>query len=374
MKRSMNQELMNVPDEENNSFDGSSGDEPGANVPYDDALADSEDDRNDSWYKDPNAKASESPKVRKLLDELTDDGSGKEQAGQEPDMAGNNIAPNPLSKDASSSRPKTAEEEEMELLKHVKSERGRERIRSIISARKEAEMLRSEAQSEMDNFRKMIDMTGLDGRELAQTMEYGRLVNKGDEESLQRALNMLEVQRDMICKKLGREAPGVDLLSDFPDLKSAVDRKELSMDHALKLAKYERAERMRHQPQSEPEDDMRIWQSEELIGSLDGISAACNNYFRQYEKEADHPAKMQRIYNYFADPDNLNNFLRTVAPPMWFNHVKFLYENMPVPSRQNDYSRQQPLRSRSTATGSVADNPNMSNFDRIMKRMDDMGI
>ena len=369
-----NEEMMNVPDEENNSFDGSSGDEPGANVPYDDALADSEDDRNDSWYQDPNAKASESPKVRKLLDELTDDGSGKEQADQEPDMAGNNISPNPLSKDASSSRPKTAEEEEMELLKHVKSERGRERIRSIISARKEAEMLRSEAQSEMDSFRKMIDMTGLDGRELAQTMEYGRLVNKGDEESLQRALNMLEVQRDMICKKLGREAPGIDLLSDFPDLKSAVDRKELSMDHALKLAKYERAERMRHQPQSEPEDDMRIWQSEELIGSLDGISAACNNYFRQYEKEADHPAKMQRIYNYFADPDNLNNFLRTVAPPMWFNHVKFLYENMPVPSRQNDYSRQQPLRSRSTATGSVADNPNMSNFDRIMKRMDDMGI
>ena len=43
-----NEEMMNVPDEENNSFDGSSGDEPGANVPYDDALADSEDDRNDS--------------------------------------------------------------------------------------------------------------------------------------------------------------------------------------------------------------------------------------------------------------------------------------------------------------------------------------
>ena len=38
-----NEEMMNVPDEENNSFDGSSGDEPGANVPYDDALADSED-------------------------------------------------------------------------------------------------------------------------------------------------------------------------------------------------------------------------------------------------------------------------------------------------------------------------------------------
>ena len=28
-----NEEMMNVPDEENNSFDGSSGDEPGANVP-----------------------------------------------------------------------------------------------------------------------------------------------------------------------------------------------------------------------------------------------------------------------------------------------------------------------------------------------------
>ncbi len=373
-----NKEMMNMPDEENTSFDGLSGDEMNGDVPYDDAGIDSEDDRNDAWYEDPNAKASDSPRVRRLLDKLTADDSDGEQAQQEPDMAINDTPPNPLSGDTSSLRPKTAEEEEMELLKHVKSERGRERIKSIISARKEAEMLRSEAQSEMDSFKKLIDMTGLDGRDLAQTMEYGRLVNKGDEESLQRALNILEVQRDMICKKLGREAPGIDLLSDFPDLKSAVDRKELSMDHALKLAKYERAERMKHEAQyhSRPqtEDDMRIWQSETLIGSLDGISASCNNYFRQFEKEADHPAKMQRIYNYFADPDNMNNFLRTVAPPMWFNHVKFLYENMPVPSRQNDYSRQQPLRSRSTATGSVADNPNMSNFDRIKKRMDDMGI
>mgnify|MGYP007081848220 FL=1 len=367
-----NEEMMNVPDEENSAFDGSSYDEPNANVPYDDDGTDSENDRNDSWYEDPNAKASESPKVKRLLDELTDDGSGEEPVPPEADMSGNHTGPSPLSGDASALHPKTAEEEEMELLKHVKSERGRERIKSIISARKEAEMQRIQAQSEMDNFKKLIDLTGLDGRELAQTMEYGMLVNNGDEKSLQKALDLLESQRDMICKKLGREAPGVDLLSDLPELKSAVERRELSMDHALKLAKYERAERMKHQ--SQPEDDMRIFQSEKLIGSLDGISSSCNNYFRQFEKEADHPAKMQRIYDYFADPDNMNQFLKTVAPPMWFSHVKFLYENMPVPSRKNDYPQQQPLRSRSIATGTVADNPNMSNFDRIMKRMDDMGI
>ncbi len=371
-----NEEMMNVPQEERNFPDGPSDDEANANVPYDDDGTDSENDSNDGWYQDPNAKASESPRVKKLLDELTDDGSGEERVQAESEMAGKDNLHRQLPGDAATMRPKTAEEEEMDLLKHVKSERGRERIKSIISARKEAEMLRTVAQSEMDSFKKMIDMTGLDRRELAQTMEYGRLVNKGDEESLQTALNMLEAQRDMICKKLGREAPGVDLLSDFPDLKSAVDRKELSMDHALKLARYERTERMNNLSRSElqKEDDMRIWKSQELIGSLDGISSACDNYFRQYDREADHPAKMQRIYNYFADPDNMNNFLRTVAPPMWFNHVKFLYENMPVPSRKNDYPQQQPLRSRSTATGSVADNPNMSNFDRIMKRMDDMGI
>lgn len=369
-----NEEMMDMPEEENYSLDGSSYDEAGANDSYGEEDIDAGADKNDPWYEDPNAKASESPRVRKLLDELTDDGSGEEAAELEPEMQGGLLRTNPLAADTAALRPKTAEEEEMELLKHVKSERGRERIKSIISARKEAEMQRSEAQSEMDNFKKLIEMTGLDGRDLAQTMEYGRLVNKGDEDSLQTALNILETQREMICKKLGREAPGVDLLSDFPDLKSAVDRKELSMDHALKLAKYERAERMKQQPHLGAEDDMRIFQSQEVIGSLGGISAACDNYFRQYEKEADHPAKMERIYNYFADPDNMNNFLRTVAPPMWFNHVKFLYENMPVPSRKNDYPPQQPLRSRSIATGSVADNPNMSNFDRIMKRIDDMGL
>lgn len=96
-----NKEMMNMPDEENTSFDGLSGDEMNGDVPYDDAGIDSEDDRNDAWYEDPNAKASDSPRVRRLLDKLTADDSDGEQAQQEPDMAINDTPPNPLSGDTS---------------------------------------------------------------------------------------------------------------------------------------------------------------------------------------------------------------------------------------------------------------------------------
>lgn len=122
-----NEEMMNVPNEENTSYDGISGEEPDGNVPCDEAGSDPEDDKNDGWYTDPNAKASESPKVRRLLDKLTDDGSGEEPEPLEPGMTGSHLAPDPLSGDTPPLPPKTAEEEEMELLKHVKSERGRER-------------------------------------------------------------------------------------------------------------------------------------------------------------------------------------------------------------------------------------------------------
>lgn len=371
-----NEEMMNVPDEENQSFDGEYANDGGMDDVYGNELSEGEMNAEaKAWFKDPDAKASESPSVKKLLDELTDDGSGEDSFV---DVAGKGADKDALagvSRDVSASRPKTAEEEEMELLRHVKSERGRERIKSIISARKEAEIQKSEVQSEIEHFKGMLSMTGLDGKDLAQTMEYGRLVGQGDERSLELALNMLEQQRDMICKKLGRSAPGVDLLSDLPELKSAVDKRELSMDHALKLAKYERAERMneRMNQQFEDNDLQRILKSETVVNNLSGISESCDNYFRRFEGEADHQAKMDRLRNYLSDPDTLNEFIRTVPPPMWFNHFKFLYENMPMPPQRNDYA-QQPLRSRSLTTGYVADNPNMSNLERIKKRMDEMGI
>lgn len=365
-----NEEMMNVPEEENNSFDGLPSEGTGGDAGYDDGMADGG-KGTDDWYSDPDAKASESPRVKKLLDQLTDDGTNDTEAMlEDDDPAKAGFSPE-QARDESGLRAKTAEEEEMELLKNVKSERGRERIKSIISARKEAEMQRSVAQSEMENFRNLIGMTGLDKSDLAMTMEYGRLLNKGDDESLQMALNMVEEQREMICRKLGRAAPGVDLLSDLPELKSAVEKRELSMDHALKLAKYEREQRMKRQFESA--DMERVRQSETLINSLQDISTSCDNYFKQYEREADYPAKMRRIAGYFADPDRLNEFLRTIPPPMWFNQLKFMYENMAVPSPKNDYTPQ-PLRSRSIATGPVADTSNMSHLDRILKRMDDMGI
>lgn len=371
-----NEKMASLPDEGyhaagNTSFDN-------VEDTYDAGSCD-EGDGQDGWYEDPDAKPSESPNVQKLLDELTEDGTDDEPALNEYEKGGDEKPSSVRLENMSEQPPKTAEEEEMELLKHVKSERGRERIKSIISARKEAEMQKYEAQSRADQFRNLLDKTGLDGKDLAQTMEYGRLVGKGDERSLELALNMLEQQRDMICKKLGRTAPGVDLLSDFPDLKRAVNNRELSMDHALKLAKYEREERLNSQKQNPisyqntNEDIQRVFQSEKLIGSLSDISSSCDNYFRRYEGAADYPAKMQRIASYFADPGKMNEFLKTVPPPMWFNQMKFMYENMVLPPQKNDYS-QQPLRSRSISTGSVADNPNMSNLDRIMKRMDDMGI
>ncbi len=363
-----NEEMTNSPDEGSHAFDGPSYGEE--NEVYDHDRSDGAGET-DGWYRDPDAKPSESPKVRKLLDELTEDGTDDTPSGNEGDVEGHKDVPAHFQQ-APAMPPRTAEEEEMELLKHVKSERGRERIRSIISARKEAEMQKAEAQTRAGYFQNMLDMTGLDKKDLARTMEYGRLVGKGDERSLEIALDMLEQQRDMICKKLGRTAPGIDLLSDFPELKRAVGNRELSMEHALKLAKYEREERAKQVYQDN--DMQRILKSENLIGSLSDISRSCDNFFRRYEKEADYPAKMRRIAAFFADPEQMNTFLKTVPPPMWFNQMKFMYENMAMPSPKSDNPPPQPLRSRSVATGAVADNPNMSNFDRIMKRLDSMGI
>ena len=328
------------------------------------------------WTPGPDAKATDSPNVKKLLDELTDDGTEGEsepETAEDPSAAESGLKA--LSEkgrsDAGEKGVRSAEEEEMELLRTVKSERGRERIKSIISARKEAESRLQESESSIESFKNIIRSTGMDTEDIAATLTYGRLVSNGDPESLQKALNMIEREREQLCRRLGIEAPGVDLFADVPEIRTALERKELKKEHALRLAQAERAERAVSERSREERE--KVTRTMEAFSDIAEFMKTVGTCLQPYAGEADHPAKMQKIFEYMASPGWSDDFVANVPRSMWVKHVKYLYDNLVVPPARPAVTAQ-PLRSSPVASGSRADNPNMSHADRILRRIDEMGL
>lgn len=260
--------------------------------------------------------------------------------------------------------PKTPEQEEAELLDGVKSERGKERIQKVFSERKALE-------AELGEIRAIIQSTKMTPDQFAQTLEFGRLVNSGNETDLRVALEMVEQQRAMIYQQLGVEAPGIDLLSGHDDLKSAVDNMEITRERALELAKLRKAEAERTQKtQAQQQSQQATRQFQQTVQTA---AQQMESYLATRANEVDHMARMKVISDHFRNPANLQNFVNTYQPEQWTSTIKFMYDNIQVPKATAAPRDPQPLRSRPAALG--APSPAGSNpIDRIASHIDNMGL
>lgn len=271
--------------------------------------------------------------------------------------------------------PKTPEQEAEDLIKEmgVKSERGQERIKQVFAKAKESESKATQLEADINEFRQMVVSTGMTPQEFGETLEFGRLLKTGDDKSLRTALEMVEQQREMICKQLGIEAPGVDPLSDFPDLKKSVDNMAMTRESALELAKYKRQEQSRQQAQQLQQSSQQSRQAFEQQISQAGKAAEV--YFETRKAEADYPAKMQRIHDYFKDPAKVQEFVSTYEPKQWFAQFKFMYDNVSVPAAPRRQQPQQQLaRSSQMMSGRPQANANASTAEKLMGHLDSMGI
>jgi len=158
----------------------------------------------------------QSAKMLALLDELSGDKPADAPKADDKPAGDPPAADKPA---ADPTQGKTPEQEEAELLEGVKSERGKERIKAVFAEKKQLE-------ADITEFRELVKSTGMSAQEFATTLEFGRLVNSGDEKNIRVALEMIETQRAALYQKLGVEAPGVDLLAGHDDLKQAVENME----------------------------------------------------------------------------------------------------------------------------------------------------
>ncbi len=110
--------------------------------------------------------------------------------------------------------------------------------------RERVQELRNYAKTgERSQLAEMLRSTRSSGEELANLLETLRLINSGDAVLMERGFQNVERFRGQLAARLGREVPGVDLLSEFPDLKQKVESMELTREVGLELAQGRRAQR-----------------------------------------------------------------------------------------------------------------------------------
>lgn len=346
---------------ENNAPDTSvdTGSEPASNL---EAAADAlVDTSNDDLPTDKPA----SSKMKALLDEMSGDTPPAPPA--DPATTDSQDPPagtvDPAAPPAPPAEPKTPEQEEAELLDGVKSDRGKERIRQVFSERKQLE-------SDINEFKSLITDTKMSPEEFAQTLEFGRLMNSGDEKDLRVAFEMVENQRAILAQRLGVKAPGVDLLAGHDDLKQAVENMEITEDRALELAKYRKQDA---QKQQQVQAQQQAAQSQEQYQrTIQQAAAQMEAYLGTRAMEVDSPSKLKAINEHFKNPANLQAFVSTYQPDQWVNTLKLMYDNIVVP-KAPAAAQPQPLRSRPATLGSPSTS-GQTPIDRVASRLDSMGI
>jgi hypothetical protein len=321
------------------------------------------------------AKADEpspSSKLAAMLDGMTEDPNGaqakaakaaetevKAKTEGKPADGATDGAPN----SATNSAPKAPEQEEAELLEGVKSERGKERIKQVFADKKALE-------SDMGEFRALVQNTGMNAQEFAKTLEFGRLVNSGDEKNLRVALEMIEDQRTMLYSKLGVEAPGIDLLAGHDDLKSAVENMEITRDKAVELVKYRKADSDKKATQQAAEQATQNRQ--QFDTTVQSAAGTMDAYLTTRTQEVDHLPRMKVLSDHFKDPAKMQKFVTTYRPEQWAATVQMMYDSIQVP-RAPVQSQPQPIRSRPATLGTPTAGAGTP-IDRVAQRMEAMGL
>ena len=207
-----------------------------------------------------------------------------------------------------------------------------------------AEATIAEKEAIVTNFRAILDETKTSSEDLSQLLEYNRLVKSGD---LEAALEVLDEQRSLVARMLGRPIEGVDVLEEFTDLKQEVTDGTLTIARAAEIAKARRVQQgLQNQQRSQDQTNQQAGAKQKAVndalGSIQTFAAEMASTDVDYAKKEEILLKsVDAISSKF--PANL-----------WLDQVRMLYDNISViPTPQPNQTRTAPLRPNSGGGGNA---------------------
>lgn len=206
------------------------------------------------------------------------------------------------------------------------------RFHKLVEVAKEAtakaEEIRKSLESHEEtitNFRSILEETHTSPEDLSGLLEYNRMVKTGD---LEGALQLLDEQRSIIGKYLGRPVDGVDYLDGHEDIRKELSEGKISPQRAAEISRarnIELAQRQRNEIDNKNRQE--VSQRETQINSaLDGISKFVAE---KSASDIDFKKKEEILLN--AVDDISQNF----PPHLWLKQIEILYRTISsVPAAQ----------------------------------------
>ncbi|MGX5660004.1 hypothetical protein ACWKWV_09820 [Castellaniella ginsengisoli] len=254
------------------------------------------------------------------------------------------------------------EQEDADLLAGIKSDRGRARVQEIIEARRQAE-------GNVAAIKDAVTSAGMTPETFAQHIEFARMLNSGNQQDLEAAARMIEDVRADVYRRLGRDGPALDALAAYPDLAQKVQNLELPRETALEVARMRRSAQDADAQRQAQADQQR--QTMQIQQDIAAAQQSLETYVATRQHEVDHPARMQAVADYFANPATLQEFARTYQPHQWPAAIRMLYDNVRIaPARPGPA----PISSRPAVTGRPALSADASGEDQLMRMVENMGL
>ena len=169
---------------------------------------------------------------------------------------------------------KTDKDDELYKEPEGLKEQASKRFQDLVSSHKEVSAQVMERDETIGEFRQMIDESGASPEEFNDLLRYSQMATSGD---LEGALALLDGQRELLAQAMGKPLPGVDLLSDFPDLREKVDSFAITEDAALEMATSRRntakAEKQRTvQSEQQDQSEANQLQTDDAVTSITKLS------------------------------------------------------------------------------------------------------
>lgn len=320
---------------------------------------------NDEQHQDEKPEGAQGA-VESVLEDLgldqTEDAPQDDQQDQgQVDPVADNNQPEQKQETPAPKAPEKDADIEADLLKGVRSERGKERLQKMLNERKEA-------RTQLESMQNYIQASGLDADGFANLMGIARLVSSSNPAEQKQGLQALETVRAELYKQIGLEAPGIDLLADHKDLKQKVDDMELTREDALDIL------RGRNVQAKQVEEVQRRQAIEAKQKELQGFGDRAVKAFSARSSEPAFNAKVEAMQKYFAVPGRLQQFVSTHSPETWESALLWMYDNIavqPTPQRQSATPITQ---QRARSTGTRVTTESQGSAAGVAALMDSLGL
>ncbi|MBX3610387.1 MAG: hypothetical protein KF871_10885 [Hydrogenophaga sp.] len=228
----------------------------------------------------------------------------------------------------------------------------------------------TEAEQHLGAVRQLVHDSGLAPDEFRDALAIGRMFKSTNPQELQQALQQIDTIRADIATRLGSEVPGVDLLSQHPDLKAQVEGLTLSREHAMEMIRLRTQSAAAQRTTQQANEFQQYQQTVQQAGQR--IDAA----LAQRANTPGHQAKVAFIRAQLSDPQRQRQFVETYQPNQWEAAVLMMYDayTPPAPAVAPAPPAPQPLRPGHAGAGRPVAQAPRNAMDAVHGAFESLGL